>query len=123
MNKVIKKLEAARGIVSNLNGGFAERRDIAAATGYIDEAIEELETPRWYTPEEWEAETGEALKGNAQVWWRQYEDNIWECQRYIGVLDFLSQKYGNGSRPARGVILVCNGPYPPPDNWRPEETE
>jgi hypothetical protein len=82
------------------------------AERFVQQAIAELKTPRWYTPEQWEAKTGEKLLDEAIVWFRRY-DHEW-----------ISTKLQTAKKLKKGFnktyTIVANGPYPPPDNWRPE---
>jgi hypothetical protein len=106
----------------------AEYRNVAC--DLIRQAIAELKSPRWYTPEQWENQTGKALPDDWAVyintWFRDsgksvYIDGRWRVVTLKEAM--LSEKILKSSRPARyTVTIVCaTEAGPPPNDWRPEE--
>jgi hypothetical protein len=65
--------------------------------------------PEFLTPVEWEAEHGEKLESGAYIWRRWEGGYGWDIRQ-------LWQVYGDTCE-----VLVVNGPYPPPNDWRKEE--
>jgi hypothetical protein len=49
---------------------------------FIDEAIAELKTPRWYTPERWEAEHGKPWPDDWGVYVWDYALKLWIFRAY-----------------------------------------
>jgi hypothetical protein len=112
MKTVIDNLNAAIIMLEGMaEGGRDENGLAAAALDMVKEAIAELETPHYYTPEQWEAETGEVLRDEAILWSRG--NCGWGLVKWKHLKDLTGIK--------KFVMVVVDGPYPPPDNWRPEE--
>jgi hypothetical protein len=125
MKKTIERLKQALELISG--NWYVTREEIERVVTIRDcikAALAELKTPRYYTPEQWEADTGEKWPDNRYVWirtsytaeelGRDVEDwYAWEAYPYGFV-----RKMGC----AEGKTVVCvTAPEPPPDDWRPEE--
>jgi hypothetical protein len=108
MKKAIEKLLLARTQI--VRGCPSEAIDI------LDYALEELKTPRWVTPERWEAETGEAWSENGAVYVRFADGSSpWFTE------DYASAREHQIDGPLSTVCATEAGP--PPDDWKPEEGE
>jgi hypothetical protein len=111
MKKVIELLEEAKRFAD-----IGLKNDVI---WNINDALEELENPLRYTPEQWEQRTGEPWPENWPVWVRaKYITggySPWE-------LDFLKEIELYTTQ-ARGTIqvIVFNGNKPPPEDWMPDE--
>jgi hypothetical protein len=77
----------------------------------LDRAIAELKkTPRWYTPEQWEAETGEP--------WPEYWP-VWAITD--GMISISTMAEEEERKKWGDFIYVCaTEAGPPPDGWKPE---
>jgi hypothetical protein len=110
MKKVVEKLETAKHAVLNCSH--------STAVSCIEEAIEELKAPpRWYTPDQWEAETGEPWPDDWAVYALEktsiFSDGYSERFR---VMEYETAKWKD-----LDVIVVAAEAGPPPNGWRPEE--
>jgi hypothetical protein len=113
MKKAIEKLLLARTQI--VRGCPSEAIDI------LDYALEELKTPRWYTPERWEAETGKPWPDNGAVYviHQKFEIDFYP-DWYI--TNYLSAKYKKDRKEYAIAFIVCaTEAGPPPDDWKPEE--
>jgi hypothetical protein len=129
---VIEKLEEADSCIEsalNSNSGHFFRNRMALAIDFINEAMAELKTPRWYTPEQWEAETGEAWPERNAIYFRDNNDDeyFWGLETY-GILKSIygKHKLESGEEYDAGPLPFCvcaTEAGPPPDGWKPEETE
>jgi hypothetical protein len=135
MKKVIEKLEAAKGGLKEAQG-FLSRETIKdmliVVSGIIDEALAELQSPRYYTPEQWEAETGEPWPDSNGVFYRYagahityegiYYDEFnhdWHIgtYKYVKGMAAEAQKWKSG----RYQMICATEASPPPDEWKPEK--
>jgi hypothetical protein len=83
----------------------------------IKKTIAELETPRWYTPERWEAETGEPWQDDWPVWRISDEEEP----------EWRGCSYRKAKKIARvnDTTIICanfDGPLPH-TQWEPGEAE
>jgi hypothetical protein len=82
----------------------------------IDDAIAELKSPRWYTPEQWEKRTGKAWSKDWAVY-ALYENKHgghrwWYCGWGYEAIDYPGVKL---------LTIICaTEAGPPPDDWEPE---
>jgi hypothetical protein len=92
-----------------------------------EELIDGPTAPRWETPEQYQARTGNAWPDNAAV--RALNpDSGWELMEYWRAkqleqdLARLDKDFGDDPE---GLLVVCDswGAEPPPDDWRPEESQ
>jgi hypothetical protein len=97
-----------------LNGDLIERlvRCIVEAREYI----EELTTPRWETPEQYQKRTGNLWLDKAPVYFRPSDDYAdWT------LVSFEFAKYQITLRHSPKFQIICASEAgPPPNNWRPE---
>jgi hypothetical protein len=116
MKKVIELLEEAKRFA-----GIGLKNDVIYN---INDALEELENPLWYTPDRWEQLTGEPWPDNWAVYFMAwfpdghpvYIDGIWRTmalhearERASGLTKYI-------------VTIVCaTEAGPPPDDWKSEE--
>jgi hypothetical protein len=128
VKKAIELLEKAREktAIAYVEGDIFRRETIEnivlEAHSLIDEAIEKLKKPRWYTPERWEAETGEAWPDNGPV----YIMNITYENLHTDwhVASFCMAKVYRLSNVYKKTQIVCaTNNRPPPDDWRAEDTK
>jgi hypothetical protein len=78
----------------------------------VSEAIVELTTPRWETPEQREKRTGEKWPDDAAVYALVellHGELLWEIMSYKTAI--ISANY----------IICATEAGPPPDGWKPEE--
>jgi hypothetical protein len=111
MEKVITLLEDALDVILHETKIPAHYQEV----DYIKQALAELKTPRWRTPEQWEAETGKPWPDDWPVWY---------------ISDEEEPKWRGGSyRKAKKIdrvndtLIICatfDGPLPP-DDWMPEK--
>jgi hypothetical protein len=97
---------------------------LTTAINCIESAIAVLQTPRWETPEQYKARTGEPWPDGAAVRiinpdgeWELME--YWRAKQLKQDLARLDKDFGEEQE---GMLIVCDrGEYgPPPDDWRPE---
>jgi hypothetical protein len=128
MKKVIKQLEQAKAYISAVSKdcdvvGFFACED---AIGLINNTIAELQSPRWYTPEQWEKHTGERWPERAAVYYLSYRYSKWYVSDW-GLLQEMRFDLGDTTQhnakfaPLRAVCATEAGP--PPDDWKPEEAQ
>jgi hypothetical protein len=86
----------------------------------IDGVIAELESPRWYTPEQWEKRTGEAWPEKAAVYALE-KGHTFLIFPYEVIVGFEAMSYGAAKRKGLDKIICATEAGPPPDDWRPEE--
>jgi hypothetical protein len=122
VKKVIELLEEAK-----ITLGWGMTGDLAAVNSAYDRVksvLEELRSrPRWETPEQFEKLTGKPWPDNVPVWTRHQSPitGVW----YPWNLNALKniQDYYRSTNCESFQIVTCNGPYPPPDDWKPEEMD
>jgi hypothetical protein len=87
----------------------------------IEETIALLEARHWETPEQYKKRTGESWPDDWAVY-ALYETNDGERQWFCESCGYAQHK---GKRKSNNPkIIICAGyAGPPPDDWRPEETE
>jgi hypothetical protein len=121
VKKVIEWLDRAGAKLAEAMYVNPENELIDEANMCINQVIEELETPRWYTPERWEAETGEAYPREAPAW-AVSEWEISEKPTKYNRLRWTLNKYGDVADCEDAIIFCAYGHLgPPPNDWRPEE--
>jgi hypothetical protein len=77
--------------------------------------------PHWYTPERWEAETGEAYPEEAPVWSASLFGVSVKPNKYNRIYWSL-KKYGDAKNSMNSIIFCAYGHMePPPNDWRPED--
>jgi hypothetical protein len=127
MEKVIKKQNKKERVVGGLTvvlleGDLPDELDECLTEAL--EYIEELTTPRWYTPEQWEQRTGKPYPDEAPVWVvskyailekpTKYNKLRWQLVVYKEAKDNM----------VVGIIFCAyNHLGPPPGDWRPEVKE
>jgi hypothetical protein len=118
MKTVIELLEKAYENVFRINRYRDARENFAdreTACRFIQQAIAELKSPRWYTPEQWEKRTGKAWPEDWAVYARaKYVESGWS--RW-GTLPYSESKLTM----YKTQIVCATEAGPPPDDWRPEE--
>jgi hypothetical protein len=116
VKKVIKLLEEANTILATISPKITSLDGIGfpVAISNIQKAIAELKTPRWYTPERWEAETGEPWPDNGAVW------QLIEWWKDPPVYQWLLSEHRFAKTEER-IVVCATEAGPPPDGWRPEE--
>jgi hypothetical protein len=86
----------------------------------INEALAELKTPRRYTPEQWEAETGRPWPDNGAV----YLFDPYTGWRDVALYGAMYDKVGELNKryiPYESVVVICATEAGcPPDGWKPE---
>jgi rubredoxin len=87
---------------------------VCGATGYLIDMPKLKEKPRWETPEQWKQRTGKKLLDKALVWFRYRYGLDWTVTTLLSARKL--ERIGDSAD-----IVVVNSPYPPPDDWRPEE--
>jgi hypothetical protein len=95
---------------------------IKQAIEFIDEVILLLEEPRWYTPERWKEETGEAWPDNNGVFTRLVNrpNDEWDACLY-GKHKIAVNLLASLGAPSYPLYVVCaTEAGPPPDDWKPE---
>jgi hypothetical protein len=115
MKNVIKKLEQIKASIRDthfFSRGAAESI-LDEAVMLINEVIEELKTPRFYTPEQREAETGEPWPENGAVYF--LADDIDAIATFWGVCRYKTAKQ------SLHFCVCATEAGAPPDDWRPEE--
>jgi hypothetical protein len=88
----------------------------------IDEALKELKTPRFYTPERWEAETGEAwddLNGVYMLEHGTWGSLSWNFYSYENAKGRIAETV-DGKEIEKPIICATEAGKPP-DDWKPEE--
>jgi hypothetical protein len=90
---------------------------LVGIASYIREALTELKTPRWYTPEQWKAKTGKSWQDDWAVYTRALDTSgKWS--------DWVVCDYADAKCTLYEVQIVCaTESGPPPDNWMPEEEQ
>jgi hypothetical protein len=75
----------------------------------------ELQTPRWYTPEQWKRRTGEPWPDNGAVYVRQADGSSspWIVKQYLDV------RVTTWLVPV--TVICATEAGPPPDDWHPKE--
>ena len=72
--------------------------------------------PEYETIKQWEERTGKKITDDDAVWWRHPksigEKDGWEVDIYYHVRKVT---YIDNAEP---IILVCQSPEPPPDDWK-----
>jgi hypothetical protein len=105
--------------------GHQDGKDMVSA---IDDALSELETPRWYTPEQWEERTGEPWPENGAVYfWNGCAGwAIMYYGRWKEMIIKLGEEGGYKRLPEKETqypAVCATEAGPPPDGWRPENKE
>jgi hypothetical protein len=113
VKEVIEKLEKAfQDVIHNFPDEAANK---------IRAVIAELKTPRWYTPEQWEAEHGEPYPREAPVW-AVSKYAISDKSTKYNRLRWTLGTYGDMADCGDAIIFCAYGHFgPPPDDWKPEE--
>jgi hypothetical protein len=131
MKNVVEKLEKADVELLGMdNFDSYNEHQIEKALEHIRSVIAELETPRWYTPERWDAETGEPWPDNAAVYLRGFDKK--ECGCAFGhaeqfyhewvITTYENAKWVVSRDYFLNVIIICATEAGcPPDGWKPEE--
>jgi hypothetical protein len=83
----------------------------------IDDAIAELKSPRWYTPEQWEKRTGKAWPDDWAVFALERRYTVLNDV----IMGFEAMSYGAAKWKGLDKIICATEAGPPPDDWRPEE--
>jgi hypothetical protein len=121
MKKVIEMLEQALALIWNPPTHESEKkfRDVTVSN-IIKEAIKDLQTPRWYTPEQWEAETGELWPDKGAVYYRYSRDykkyQEWQTGYYRNILNCKADFELSGTGTYQ--IICATEAGPPLDNWQ-----
>jgi hypothetical protein len=128
MKKAIEWLTEALKLISG--SWYVTREEIdrvVAIRSCIKDALTELKTPRWETPEQWEKRTGEVWPENGAVRivnpkgeWELME--LWRAKQLEQDLARLDKDFGDEPE---GLLIVCDRGEagPPPDGWRPETAQ
>jgi hypothetical protein len=85
--------------------------------------IPNMDTPRWYTPERWEAETGKPYPPSRPVWSRYRTRSDWSPWITLSLASLRNDQVNRSLNKVKTKYqTVCNYmvPGPPPDNWKPE---
>jgi hypothetical protein len=86
----------------------------------LDRAITELQTPRWYTPEQWEEQTGKPWPDDWLVYCLVEESHCRFPPNAAWV--FGIYQWAKNWNPHCPVVCATEA-GPPPDGWRPEENK
>jgi hypothetical protein len=133
MKDVIELLEkTVLGLEDSLDGlvnlekipaHYIEIEYIEDAITSINEAISELKTPRWYTPEQYKEKTGEPWLGSGAVYVRRVYNTNADGTPSYGSWNVVT--YEKALEPSIDKQIACayRVPGPPPDDWEPEEEE
>jgi hypothetical protein len=120
VKKVIELLEDALDVMLHVTKIPTHYQEV----DYIKEAITLLETPRYLTPERWEAETGEPWPDNGAVYfWNGCAGwTIMHYRRWKEMIIKLGEEGGYERLPEKETQYpaVCATEAGPPDGWRPE---
>jgi hypothetical protein len=93
---------------------------------WIEPAPRYKSKPRWYTPERWEAETGEAYPPSWPVWFRYRYQSTWSLWMTLSLAAVRNdQTKLSLNKKKTEYQIVCNYmvPGPPPIDWEPEDVE
>jgi hypothetical protein len=113
VKKAIELLEEANMILATISTKTISLDSIRlpVAISNIQKAIAELQTPRWYTPEQWEAETGEPWPDDWPIWAINGE----------GIMELSTMDEEELRKELGTCAYVCvTEAGPPPEDWRPE---
>jgi hypothetical protein len=117
MKKIIDRLEEAKLELISFSKDRSLVGSVMRALSNIEGSLAEIYSPHLYTPEQWETKTGETLKNSALVWTRcRGVDLHW-------IATALETALVLKDRDDILDIVVVNSPYPPPDDWMPEDHE
>jgi hypothetical protein len=124
VKEIINLLVEAQRTLRTGPGGIFYAEQIWSARRVIDAALAGLQTPRWYTPEQWEERTGEPWPDNGAVYMLYKPPEIsgvfpfWRIETYCYAKMYLN---GVAVHSKSCIAVVCaTEAGPPPDGWRPE---
>jgi hypothetical protein len=117
VKKVIELLEEARRDLIVYSRDEDYEHLLMFALSNIEKALDELKSPRWYTPKQWEAETGEAWPDDWGVYVWDYALKLWIIRAYETI------KYCEKFNGRKYPVVCATEAGKPPDDWRPEETK
>jgi hypothetical protein len=120
MKKVIERLERVLRIIPSITvDNWVSNDGLATVKSLTEEAIAELQSPRWYTPEQWERRTGKPWPDNGAVYCKCRYDfaETWSDWRIKSLGDAIWESSGFN----KYQIVCATESGPPPDSWRPEE--
>jgi hypothetical protein len=121
MKKAIENLRAVSGILDNLVDGCEDDETSIMAKGMVMEAIEILQSPRWYSPEQWEKRTGKPWPDYWAVYYRtRYRPSIYDSEMWTM---WCVSKYKTAKKKTAAQIVCATEAGPPPEDWEPEEGE
>jgi hypothetical protein len=116
VTKVIELLEEAKLDLIEFSRDTALIGVAMRALSRVEEAIAELETPRWVTPEQWEAEMGEPWPDDWAVYirymgihgkWLEWHVTVYETVKFSVYL------------PDKLQIICATEAGPPPEHFDP----
>jgi hypothetical protein len=123
MKKAIELLEEAKSGLIRFSRDQALVGVAMRALANVEDALVELRVPRYYTPEQWEAETGNPWPEKRAVYVRVYADKFpgFGIYSYADALRLVRMASAHTGIDVKYQIVCATEAGPPPDGWRPEE--
>jgi hypothetical protein len=108
MKKVVELLEEAKRFAD-----IGLKNDVI---WNINDALEELENPLWYTSDQWEWCTGKPWPENGAVYYRCSRADCW----VVSTFEDAKRDIVMSLIPTADIVCATEA-GPPPNDWKPEE--
>jgi sucrose-6-phosphate hydrolase SacC (GH32 family) len=122
MKKTIELLEKALAEIGSESAtSFITNLKLGKTASYINEALAELKkSPRWYTPEQWEKQTGKSWLEGWAVYWRMRDDKESKWYEWFPMPREMAE-LAIVKTIGEHQIVCATEAGPPHDDWRSEE--